>query len=121
MATLEQKLRDLGIFKSTSKQPWLNEGSKKETDLFQAYVMQDDHIPFIARGVSCLHLIPSRFPSVWHTINDDGYNLDTDTVLDWALLTSAFAAEYMELDGFFDPPRGIGRRDMEDIVSKTEL
>ena len=121
MANLEQKLRDVGRFKTKSNQPWLNEGSKKETDLFSSYLMQDDHIPFVARGVECLHLIPSRFPSVWHTINDDGEHLDMDTVLDWALLTSAFAAEYMELDGYFDLTKKLERRGMDDITSKTEL
>ena len=28
----------------------------------------DDHIPFLRRGVSVLHLIPEPFPPVWHTI-----------------------------------------------------
>ena len=83
--------------------------------------MTDDHLPFVARGVSCLHLIPSRFPSVWHTVSDDGANLDMNTVLDWALLTSAFAAEYMELDGYFETTKRLEQRTLEDIISKTEL
>ena len=118
MATLEQRLQDLGLFTRKSENPWLNEGSKKETDVFSSYVMQDDHLPFIARGVQVLHLIPGRFPSVWHTINDDGPNLDMSTVLDWALLTSAFAAEYLELDGYFETSK-LAKKDT--ITSKTEL
>ena len=118
MAELEQKLRNMGMFKSKAGRTWLNEKDKKETDAFRSYVMQDDHIPFIARGVQVLHLIPGRFPSVWHTMQDDGEHLDIPTVQDWALLTSAFAAEYMELDGFFEGPT-LQRRD--GATSKTEL
>ena len=118
MALLEQKLRKMGLFKSNAKRTWLSEKDKKETDVFQSYIMQDDHIPFIARGVPVLHLIPGRFPSVWHRMTDDGEHLDIPTVEDWALLTSAFAAEYMELDGFFE---GIVHQRRDKITSKTEL
>jgi glutaminyl-peptide cyclotransferase len=106
MAELETRLQDLNLFatKKHDTHPWLNEKDKKETDYFRAYVMQDDHIPFIARGVQVLHLIPGHFPSVWHKMDDNGDNLDIDTVEDWARLTAAFAAEYMELDGYFDGP-----------------
>jgi glutaminyl-peptide cyclotransferase len=118
MAELEENLRGMGMFKSKSGRTWLNDKDKKETDAFRSYVMQDDHIPFIARGVQVLHLIPGRFPTVWHTMDDDGKHLDIPTVEDWALLTSAFAAEYMELDGYFDGPQ-LQRRDQ--YTSKTEL
>lgn len=119
MAKLEQKLRDLKLFQSTSGAPWLPDKDKSEVEQFRSYVMQDDHIPFIARGVHVLHLIPGRFPSVWHKMDDNGDNLDIPTVEDWALLTSAFAAEYMELDGFFDASAKRKRDGM--LTSKTEL
>ena len=120
MAEIEQRLRDRGLFKSTKARTWLNDKDKKETDTFRSYVMQDDHIPFIARGVPVLHLIPARFPSVWHTINDDGAHLDIPTVEDWALLTTAFAAEYMDLDGHFTTQSQKAKR-QEEVFSKTEL
>ncbi|KPI45814.1 Glutaminyl-peptide cyclotransferase [Cyphellophora attinorum] len=119
MAKLEQKLRGLGLFKSTTGAPWLPDADKSETSSFRSYVMQDDHIPFIARGVHVLHLIPGQFPRVWHKMDDNGDNLDIPTVEDWALLTAAFAAEYMELDGFFDPAAHAKRDDV--LTSKTEL
>ena len=28
----------------------------------------DDHVPFVKRGVSVLHIISNPFPSVWHTL-----------------------------------------------------
>lgn len=119
MAEMEQRLRKLGLFSSKSGRIWLNEKDKKETDVFNSYFMQDDHIPFIARGVQVLHLIPARFPSVWHTMNDDAKHLDIPTIEDWALLTSAFAAEYMELEGYFDLLAKEKRH--ESVTSKTEL
>ncbi|CAI9630894.1 unnamed protein product [Alternaria burnsii] len=64
--------------------------------------VQDDHVPFMARGVEILHMIPTPFPRVWHTIEDDGEHLDMDTVEDWTKLVMAFTAEWMELEGFFD-------------------
>jgi glutaminyl-peptide cyclotransferase len=63
-------------------------------------MIEDDHIPFMARGVDILHIIPSPFPAVWHTSKDDGEHLDLDVVEDWAMITTAFAAEWMELEGY---------------------
>jgi glutaminyl-peptide cyclotransferase len=50
--------------------------------------------------VDILHIIPSPFPAVWHTSKDDGEHLDLDVVEDWAMITTAFAAEWMELEGY---------------------
>jgi hypothetical protein len=30
--------------------------------------MGDDHLPFLHRGVSVLHVIAEPFPRVWHTL-----------------------------------------------------
>jgi len=30
--------------------------------------MGDDHLPFLHRGVSVLHVIAEPFPHVWHTL-----------------------------------------------------
>ncbi|KIX00442.1 uncharacterized protein Z518_10581 [Rhinocladiella mackenziei CBS 650.93] len=121
MAEAETRLRDLGLFKSNPSRIWLPDKNKKETDAFSSYVMQDDHIPFIARGVHVLHLIPAKFPSVWHTMRDDGEHLDIPTVEDWALLTTVFAAEYMELEGFFGALAPKNTKRNNNIISKTEL
>ena len=107
LAVLEGRLRDLNMFKSTARDPgakWFTEGTMREHGLLGLGGIQDDHIPFLARGVEILHLIdasPLRgFPSVWHTIDDNAENLDIDTVEDWSLLITAFAAEWMELEGY---------------------
>lgn len=45
--------------------------------------MQDDHIPFLKLGVPVLHLIPTRFPDVWHTLDDNAECLDEETMYAW--------------------------------------
>lgn len=106
MATLEKRLRDLKQFKSSPENPdhrWLSDGEKEEHAL-GAFGIEDDHLPFLHRGVEILHVIDASpltgFPKVWHTIDDDGEHLDIDTVEDWSLLVAAFAAEWMELEGY---------------------
>jgi len=63
--------------------------------------MLDDHVPFMARGVDVLHIIPSPFPDVWHHMEDDGEHLDGPIVEDWAKIVTAFVAEWMDLEGHF--------------------
>ena len=124
LATLEERLRALGSFESVPG-TWLPDSGRDAhaSDVsFPSWGMQDDHIPFMARGVQVLHLIPARFPNVWHTIDDDGEHLDMPTVEDWAVLTAAFAAEWMELEGYMDAGKTVKKRGWEDVViSKTEL
>ncbi|KAF2140940.1 uncharacterized protein K452DRAFT_229201 [Aplosporella prunicola CBS 121167] len=114
MAGIEARLRTLGQFKSSpnhhskrgegvkprAEPPFLIDANKQD-DNFRSMI-EDDHIPFMKRGVEILHMIPSPFPRVWHQIDDDGQNLDLNTVEDWAMLVTAFASEWMELEGFFD-------------------
>ncbi|KAI9839789.1 MAG: hypothetical protein M1838_004250 [Thelocarpon superellum] len=68
----------------------------------RTFGIEDDHLPFLHRGVDILHLIPSPFPHVWHDLSDDGEHLDLDTVADWATLVTAFVADWLELDSFLD-------------------
>ena len=127
MARLEQRLRLLNLFKSGKDTTWFPDKNKSSDAAvhFPSYVMQDDHIPFMARGVEVLHLIPLRYPTVWHRIEDDGEHLDIATVEDWATLMTAFAAEWLELDGFLDQAgkaKARARKWTEDnVISKTEL
>jgi glutaminyl-peptide cyclotransferase len=72
LSNVEQRLLDLGLLVSPSA-----DGSPVgETVSFflprkvHSYVghIEDDHLPFIQRGVSVLHVISSPFPRVWHTL-----------------------------------------------------
>jgi len=123
MADLESRLRSLSKFRSaaasSSQHRFLNDADKKDSGRWLGGLVEDDHIPFMARGVDVLHLIPTPFPHVWHRIEDDGEHLDIPTVEDWALLTTAFAAEWMDLEGHFDTANGKERRMRED--ERTEL
>ena len=128
LAGLESRLRRLDQFKSAPGKIWLSDSTKDPHthSAFPSYVMQDDHIPFMARGVEVLHLIPIQFPPVWHRMEDDGEHLDGPTVEDWAMLTTAFAAEWLDLEGFFDRTNALEEKENKErskqgVISKTEL
>ena len=145
MATLEKRLRTLSLFASARNSPskrsaqdqsarlsqheqinpmFLYDSDKKEG--IGPGMVLDDHVPFMARGVEVLHIIPLPFPRVWHKIEDDGEHLDLDTCADWAILITAFIGEWMELEGFFEKPSTAAegtrdRRALEDRLGKSEL
>jgi glutaminyl-peptide cyclotransferase len=132
MAEIEQRLRGLGLFKSSPNHPhkiaqrknknkrtepsFLTE-AHKENGGFNGGYIADDHLPFLARGVEVLHIIPSPFPHVWHDISDDGEHLDKETVEDWAKLVTAFTAEWMDLEGFFE----VSTKQKVEVTGKSEL
>ncbi len=141
MATLEKRLRSQLLFFSSTEHPkntvgrqnskradspFLPEAEKADNE-WSGVKMEDDHIPFMERGVEILHIIPYPFPRAWHNLDDDGEHLDLDTVKDWATLTTAFVAEWMDLEGFFeDNTEALSERthnhDKSQVVtSKTEL
>lgn len=97
MAALEQRMRSLQLLESQPRHNFLSDTGRQT---FSRGYIEDDHVPFMARGVDILHIIPSPFPSVWHTMEDDGAHLDIPTVHDWAKIVTAFAAEWLELDEF---------------------
>jgi len=104
LSKLETRSRALSLLGSTPKKTNLNPTGlflgDTEKVVFGSTV-QDDHIPFMARGVEVLHIIPTPFPRVWHQLDDNGEHLDIPTVEDWAKLVTAFIGEYMDLEGFF--------------------
>ena len=123
MADLEKRLRDHSLLGSSGS-PWFYDVDKSN-DRWMGGMIGDDHVPFMARGVDVLHLIPSPFPPVWHKMSDDGKHLDMDTTEDWAVLVTAFAAEWMDLGSYMDVKpdhkRALGDDQLEQITSKTEL
>lgn len=130
MATAEKRLRALKQFKSASgstlEEPWLIDGSKNDHQIISLNSIQDDHVPFLMRGVDILHVIDAAphkgFPKVWHKMDDHGGNLDLPTVDDWSLLVTVFAAEWMELEGHFHGPSEAGKRSKKGYTwDKTEL
>lgn len=161
MATLEERFRELSLFKSASNhpskkpvnnpptrptkqrpgsiekvkkniprkphirpredKPFLPDINRSDDNFFMAGTVEDDHIPFMARGVEVLHIIPTPFPRVWHNMDDDGAHLDLDTCSDWAVLVAGFAAEWMDLEGYFEIGKSRRGLDTNNVNSKTEL
>ncbi|KAI6088101.1 glutaminyl-peptide cyclotransferase [Hypoxylon rubiginosum] len=118
MAKIEERMRKLGLLKSKAQHPFLPDSGKQVSQFNKAYI-QDDHVPFMARGVDVLHIIPSPFPDTWHTMDDNGQHLDIDTLDDWAKIVTAFAAEWMELDAFISQSPSKEKRNA--VRDRTEL
>lgn len=95
MATLEDRMRKLGLLETKSA-PFLPDSGKLSTQFTQSFV-QDDHVPFMARGAPVLHIIPTPFPAVWHQMTDDGAHLDMPTVRDWSKIVTAFVLEWLDM------------------------
>lgn len=96
MASIEERMRKLGLLESKPTTPFLPEADKAPTQFSRAFV-EDDHLPFMRRGVPILHLIPTPFPQVWHKKEDDGEHLDMPTVKDWAKILTAFTLEWLDM------------------------
>ncbi|KAI1327430.1 peptidase family M28 [Xylariaceae sp. FL0255] len=96
LAKIETRMRGLGLLESNPAAAFLPD-SGKEISSFGKNGVQDDHLPFMFRGVPILHMIASPFPKVWHTMDDDGAHLDMPTVRDWARIFTAFAYEWLDM------------------------
>ena len=57
MAKIEQQLRQQGLSATQSGPNWLIEGESYSTTVYKGGI-EDDHIPFLHRGVEILHVIP---------------------------------------------------------------
>ncbi|KAI0022797.1 glutaminyl-peptide cyclotransferase [Xylariomycetidae sp. FL0641] len=98
MALVEQRMRALGVLESAPSAPFLPDADADPNAAgFSRGFVSDDHLPFMARGVDILHIIPTPFPDVWHTMLDDGPHLDLATVRDWARIVTAFALEWLDM------------------------
>uniref|UniRef100_A0A915JLQ2 Glutaminyl-peptide cyclotransferase n=1 Tax=Romanomermis culicivorax TaxID=13658 RepID=A0A915JLQ2_ROMCU len=76
----------------------LNPSVGRIFDDYLSYMrIQDDHIPFFNRNVKTVHLIPTSFPSVWHTAYDTRDALDRPTIDNLAAILRVFVARYLRL------------------------
>ncbi|KAH8594656.1 glutaminyl-peptide cyclotransferase-like protein [Bisporella sp. PMI_857] len=120
LSEVESRLRALGSLQSKTDHPFLPDNSEDKKFFQGGWGVQDDHIPFMARGVEVLHIIPTPFPTVWHRLEDDGEHLDLPTVEDWAKIVTAFVGEWMDLEGYF-PPKTEGKSTIRENIAKDEL
>ncbi|XP_054252880.1 glutaminyl-peptide cyclotransferase [Indicator indicator] len=91
LQAIEQELHNMNLLKNHPM-----ERQYFRTVLHQGLV-EDDHIPFLLRGVPVLHLIPSPFPAVWHTMEDTEENLDKTTIDNLIKILQVFVLEYLNL------------------------
>ena len=61
------------------------------------HYVEDDHTPFLQRDVPVIHVIPERFPDVWHTFADNFDAVDMDTVRDFNKILRLFVLKYFKL------------------------
>ncbi|KAL4647349.1 glutaminyl-peptide cyclotransferase-like protein-like [Arapaima gigas] len=87
----EKRLHKLGLLSSHP-----SEQSYFRKDVYLGPV-QDDHIPFLQKGVPVLHLIATPFPSFWHTLEDIEENMHPPTVENLTKILAVFLAEYLGL------------------------
>jgi len=95
----ERRLGENGYFNqdgqaSTNWASWFSKRSGQE-GVYSG--IEDDHLPFLQRGINILHLIPNPFPTVWHRISDDASALDLPSMLRWNILLRVFLSEYLNL------------------------
>ncbi|XP_012945577.1 glutaminyl-peptide cyclotransferase-like protein [Aplysia californica] len=84
MYNIEQCLRNSRLLTSHTNRPLIFDPRG------QAMLVEDDHTPFIQRGVRCLHLISTPFPNVWHTPYDTGRYLDVALIEDFSRILRVF-------------------------------
>lgn len=91
LQAIEHGLHQLGLLKNHSlERPYFQTESR-------GMGIQDDHIPFLKRGVPVLLLITFPFPDVWHTIDDNEENLDRGSIDNLNKIMQVFVAEYLHL------------------------
>ncbi|XP_064484929.1 glutaminyl-peptide cyclotransferase-like isoform X2 [Ornithodoros turicata] len=90
LVQIEQRLNDDGMMETRGRTRYFQDSSKFG-------FVEDDHIPFLKRGVPIVHLIPNPFPSVWHTLADNRENLHHPTIANLNKVFKVFVAEYLSL------------------------
>ncbi|XP_029923579.1 glutaminyl-peptide cyclotransferase-like a [Myripristis murdjan] len=89
LITAEKRLHRQGLLMShPSEQTYFRK------DVYLGPV-QDDHIPFLHKGVPVLHVITTPFPQFWHTLDDTEENMHRPTVENLTKVLAVFLAEYL--------------------------
>ncbi|KAM3931213.1 glutaminyl-peptide cyclotransferase [Leptodactylus fuscus] len=91
LQSIERRLHNLGLLKDHPSENLYFVSS------LRARQVDDDHVPFLQRGVPVLHLIPSPFPDVWHTFEDNEENLDSSTIDNLNKMLQVFVLEYLNI------------------------
>lgn len=100
---IEQRLAQLDLIERDSHSGVVPQSAAGAAAAYfspQSYnaLIEDDHVPFMRRGVPIVHLIPLPFPDEWHTPADDWPAIDPTTVDNLGRVMRVFVAEYLHLD-----------------------
>jgi glutaminyl-peptide cyclotransferase len=69
LISAERRLAESGAFvDGNGKSTWSSFFAPRTRQDSNAGYIGDDHLPFLQRGVSVLHIIAEPFPRVWHTL-----------------------------------------------------
>ncbi|XP_071444559.1 glutaminyl-peptide cyclotransferase-like [Hetaerina americana] len=98
LASAEKRLRRMGHMANPPKSATLASHPPIYFNEKSTYAgIEDDHIPFLRKGVPILHVIPYPFPSVWHTDDDNLAALDFDTIENLTKILRVFVTVYLNL------------------------
>jgi len=121
MISAERRLGDSGAFAygdHTNMAPgkWQSYFRPRTKSNVNFGYIGDDHIPFLQRGISILHIIPESFPLVWHRLADDASALDLPTLRRWNLILRVFMSEYL----YLRPRDFVSRSESSEMVRRSE-
>ncbi|VVC34817.1 Peptidase M28 [Cinara cedri] len=58
--------------------------------------IDDDHVPFLQKGIEIVHMIPHPFPKCWHKASDNKDALHMPTILNLIKIIQVFIVSYLE-------------------------
>ncbi|KAL1410373.1 hypothetical protein Q8F55_004381 [Vanrija albida] len=91
LSAVDDRLRAAGLVDKGAKEHWFS----KYINQFSG--IDDDHRPFLHKGVPILHLITSPFPAVWHRMSDNKDALDLGVLRRWNRIMRVWTAAYLGL------------------------
>ncbi|KAG5285123.1 hypothetical protein AALO_G00034320 [Alosa alosa] len=91
LMSAEKRLHKLGLLSSHP-----NPQSYFTKDVRMGPV-EDDHVPFLERGVPVLHMIATPFPPFMHTVEDTAGHIHIQTVENLTKVLAVFLSEYLGL------------------------
>ena len=93
LMTTEKRLNRLKLLESKRKS-----GTRYfPSTCFDSWRVEDDHIPFLQKGVPPLHIIATPFPQQWHKKGDDSEHLHHPTINNLMKIFRVFLIEYFDL------------------------
>lgn len=91
LSNIERKLKSSRLLEASSSSSFFGAYDRNGMGI------EDDHIPFLRRGVKILHLIANPFPKQWHTRYDAYAALHFPTIIDLNRILRIWVAEYLHL------------------------